>query len=209
MWVTTFAFQPWHSAVELKRYLHRLMMEFTRIETLAGVKRTVYNQYDSLVVPLQRWLTDKGVHLVPDCRVTDIDHSIEHGQFVVTAIHALHAAQEQTTVVNTGDLVFFQNGSMTDASSLGSMTAAPRTVTKNDSGGWVPWEKLARGRTDFGNPAAFTSCIAQSCWELFSVTLRNPAFFDRMQEFSGNEAGTGGLVTFKDSKWLMSIVPAH
>jgi oleate hydratase len=41
MWQTTFAFQPWHSAVELKRYLHRFMNEFPRIETLAGVKRTV------------------------------------------------------------------------------------------------------------------------------------------------------------------------
>ena len=30
-----------------------------------------------------------------------------------------------------------------------------------------------------------------------------------MQRFSGNEAGTGGLVTFKDSNWLMSIVLAH
>jgi myosin-crossreactive antigen len=30
-----------------------------------------------------------------------------------------------------------------------------------------------------------------------------------MQEFSGNEAGTGGLVTFKDSNWLMSIILAH
>jgi oleate hydratase len=27
MWQTTFAFQPWHSAVELKRYLHRFMNE--------------------------------------------------------------------------------------------------------------------------------------------------------------------------------------
>lgn len=35
MWVTTFAFQPWHSAVEFKRYLHRFMLEFSRIETLA------------------------------------------------------------------------------------------------------------------------------------------------------------------------------
>ena len=33
MWVTTFAFQPWHSAVEFKRYLHRFMLEFSRIET--------------------------------------------------------------------------------------------------------------------------------------------------------------------------------
>ena len=146
MWVTTFAFQPWHSAVEFKRYLHRFMMEFTRIETLAGVKRTVYNQYDSLVVPLQRWLAAKGVHLVTDCRVTDIDHTIEHGQFVVTAIHAVRAGQEQTTVVNAGDFVFFQNGSMTDASSLGSMTEAPRKLTKVDSGGWVLWEKLEIGR---------------------------------------------------------------
>ncbi len=209
MWVTTFAFQPWHSAVELKRYLHRFMMEFARIETLAGVKRTVYNQYDSLVVPLQRWLAEKGVHLVPDCRVTDIDHTIEHGQFVVTAIHAQRAGQQHTTAVNAGDLVFFQNGSMTDASSLGSMTEAPRQLTKEDSGGWVLWEKLARGRTDFGNPSAFNNCIAQSCWESFTVTLSNPAFFDQMQQFSGNEAGTGGLVTFKDSNWLMSIVLAH
>jgi oleate hydratase len=30
-----------------------------------------------------------------------------------------------------------------------------------------------------------------------------------MNQFSGNEAGTGGLVTFKDSNWLMSIVLAH
>ncbi|MFT2536483.1 oleate hydratase, partial [Escherichia coli] len=30
MWQTTFAFQPWHSAVELKRYLHRFMNEFPR-----------------------------------------------------------------------------------------------------------------------------------------------------------------------------------
>jgi oleate hydratase len=31
MWATTFAFQPWHGAVEFRRYLHRFMLEFTRI----------------------------------------------------------------------------------------------------------------------------------------------------------------------------------
>src|SRR5471030_531529 len=72
MWATTFAFQPWHSAVEFKRYLHRFMMEFSRIETLAGVKRTVYNQYDSFVRPLQQWLLAQGVQLVTNCRVTDL-----------------------------------------------------------------------------------------------------------------------------------------
>ena len=89
------------------------------------------------------------------------------------------------------------------------MTSAPPKLTKLDSGGWTLWEKLAQGRPRFGNPAAFNSCIAQSCWESFTVTLKHPAFFDQMHQFSGNEPGTGGLVTFKDSNWLMSIVLAH
>src|ERR1039457_2697787 len=66
MWATTFAFQPWHSAVEFKRYLHRFMKEFTRIETLAGVKRTIFNQYDSLVRPLESWLEKQGIRFVKE-----------------------------------------------------------------------------------------------------------------------------------------------
>ncbi len=209
MWSTTFAFQPWHSAVEFKRYLLRFMMEFTRIETLAGVKRTIYNQYDSLVLPLQRWLRGQGVHLINDCKVMDLHHRSDEGGFVVTGIQSLRAGISDVIRVNEGDLVFLQNGSMTDASSLGSMTNAPKRLTKADSGGWALWEKLADGRPGFGNPAAFNRCIAQSVWESFTVTLKNPAFFDLMDQLSGNEAGTGGLVTFKDSNWMMSIVLAH
>ena len=209
MWVTTFAFQPWHSAVEFKRYLHRFLLEFSRIETLAGVKRTVFNQYDSLVLPLQKWLEAQGVRLIRDCKVTDLAHRTQDGKLVVTAIHCVREGKSEIHAVNDGDLVFFQNGSMTDASSLGSMTSAPRKLTKVDSGGWTLWEKLAAGRPELGNPAAFNSCVAQSWWESFTVTLKSPAFFDKMLQFTGNEAGTGGLVTFKDSSWLMSIVLAH
>jgi oleate hydratase len=78
---------------------------------------------------------------------------------------------------------------MTDASSLGSMTSAPPKLTKADSGGWTLWEKLAAGRPEMGNPAAFNSCVAQSWWGSFTVTLKSPAFFDKMLQFSGNEAG--------------------
>ncbi len=209
MWVTTFAFQPWHSAVEFKRYLHRFMLEFSRIETLAGVKRTIYNQYDSLVRPLQTWLGTKGVQFRTDCKVTDLHHKIDDGKFAVTSIRCQCDGKIEVIAVSDDDFVFLQNGSMTDASSLGSMTSSPKKLTKIDSDGWTLWERLAKGRPEFGNPAAFNTCIAQSCWESFTVTLKNPAFFDKMNQFSGNEAGTGGLVTFKDSNWLMSIVLAH
>lgn len=209
MWSTTFAFQPWHSAIEFKRYLHRFMLEFSRIETLAGVKRTIYNQYDSLVLPLQTWLRGQGVKLVTDCTVTDLDHETEDGKFNVTGIRCMRQANSEVLAVHHGDFVFVQNGSMTDASSLGSMTNAPRKLGKAHSRSWKLWEKLAEGRPQFGNPAAFNSCIAQSCWESFTVTLKDHAFFDKTMQFSRNEPGAGGLVTFKDSNWLMSIVLAH
>ncbi len=211
MWATTFAFQPWHSAVEFKRYLHRFIKEFSRIETLAGVKRTVHNQYDSLVRPLQAWLRDSGVNFRSGCTVTDLDLEAEGGKWVVRAIELERAGNSATETVAVGadDLVFFQNGSMTDASSFGSMTDAPARLTKAESGGWRLWEKLAKGRPEFGNPAAFNTSIPESYWESFTVTLRDTAFFDRMEAFSGNKAGTGGLVTFKDSNWLMSVVLYH
>ena len=61
MWCTTFAFQPWHSAVEFKRYLVRFAHMVAGFDRLQGIMRTVYNQYDSMVRPLQRWLDECGV----------------------------------------------------------------------------------------------------------------------------------------------------
>ena len=60
MWCTTFAFQPWHSAVEFKRYLARFAHMVDGFDRLRGIMRTVYNQYDSLVRPLHNWLKDSA-----------------------------------------------------------------------------------------------------------------------------------------------------
>ena len=87
--------------------------------------------------------------------MTDLDHKTEDGKFIVTGIQCLRQDKSEVIAVNDGDFVFLQNGSMTDASSLGSMTSAPAQLTKADSGGWTLWEKLAKERPEFGNPAAF------------------------------------------------------
>ncbi|MBX9591244.1 MAG: oleate hydratase [Hyphomonadaceae bacterium] len=111
--------------------------------------------------------------------------------------------------VESGDLVFVTNGSMTAASSLGSMTSAPGLGSKDVGGSWALWETLAKKHTDFGRPSVFEGNIDEAKWLSFTVTLRDPTFFNLMEAFTGNEAGTGGLVTFTDSNWLMSIVLAH
>jgi len=66
-----------------------------------------------------------------------------------------------------------------------------------------------KNQPDFGRPSVFDDYIDESLWESFTVTLRDPTFFRLMENFIGNKAGIGGLVTFKDSNWLMSVVLPH
>ncbi|PWQ93783.1 oleate hydratase [Leucothrix arctica] len=210
MWITSFAFEPWHSAVEFKRYMHRFLFQFTEISTMSGISRTVYNEYDSIVRPLEAWLSEKGVTFLNEHTVTDLNLiQDDDGKWTVNKLEYTAEGKTDTVLVGKNDLVFFQNASMGDASSLGSMTNPPQHLTKEDSKGWVLWEKLAEGRPEFGNPAVFNSSIPESNWESFVVTLEDPEFFKQMEELTGNKHGTGALVTFKDSNWLLSIVLKH
>jgi oleate hydratase len=214
MWVTTFAFQPWHSAVELKRYLHRFIQEFPRIHTLGGVRRTPYNQYDSIVLPLVTWLKAQGVGFQTGVRVTDLDFKYGPRGKGVERLHVVRAGAPDLIAVGDDDLVFVTNGSMTTASSLGSMTR-PAELTAKDGktdgktdGSWTLWETLANKHAEFGRPSAFNGKVDETKWLSFTVTMRDPTFFALMEKFTGNVAGTGGLVTFTDSNWLMSVVLA-
>ena len=208
MWCTTFAFQPWHSALELKRYLHRFIQEFPRIQTLAGVRRTPYNQFDSIVRPLVQWLEARGVRLETGARVLDLDFRYGPGGKTVETVHYAKDGAHHRIAVDDQDLVFITNGSMTAASSLGSMTSPAKLDTSDRGGSWALWETLAAKNADFGHPEVFTRSIDESKWLSFTVTLSEPTFFKLMEAFTGNAAGTGGLVTFIDSSWLMSVVLA-
>ena len=225
MWVTTFAFQPWHSAVELRRYMRRFIQEFPRIDTLGGVRRTPYNQYDSIVLPVVTWLKAQGVQFVMGAQVTDVHFVSGAGGKRVELIRYYDAGATRVLAVGADDVViddaprdisvgphdvvFITNGSMTAASSLGSMTAPAPLHTGDAGGSWTLWETLAEHHTGFGRPSAFNGNVDESKWISFTVTLRDPLFFDLMERFSGNAPGTGGLVTFPDSNWLMSVVLAH
>jgi oleate hydratase len=209
MWDTMFAFQPWHSAVEFKRYLHRFIHEFKRINTLAGVDRTPYNQFDSLARPLIEWLQKQGVQFETGTRVTDLGFSLTGDKQTVTKLNLLQDGEKKAITIHVNDMVLVTIGSMTADSSLGSMHSAPQLITDKRDGSWKLWESIAKNSDQFGHPSVFDNRVDESKWESFTVTCQGTEFFDLMEEFSGNKAGTGGLVTFKDSNWLMSIVLAY
>jgi oleate hydratase len=98
---------------------------------------------------------------------------------------------------------------MTANSTLGSTGTAAALDTSGPDDSWQLWQTLAAKRQNLGNPGAFCTSIADSTWGSFTVTTKDPTFFRRMEEFSGSQAGQGGLITFKDSRWLLTIVLNH
>ncbi|MEU6148204.1 oleate hydratase [Streptomyces sp. NPDC047081] len=205
MWCTTFAFQPWHSAIEFRRYLRRFVHLFPEFASMSGIHRTRYNQYDSIVRPLTAWLRERGVTVHTGCRVVDLGFTPGSHSGTVDTIHLSRCGGEEQIAVSPEDLVLVTNGSMTDASSLGSHTAAPPPPAHR-SQAWLLWHRIARGRPEFGNPAAFDKFVKESRWESFTVTAKDPVFLEALEKFSGRETGRGGLMTFTASNWLLTIV---
>ncbi|MEV6205754.1 oleate hydratase [Kitasatospora sp. NPDC051914] len=212
MWRTTFAFQNWHSAIELKRYFLRFLQEFPRIHTLSGVRRTRLNQYDSVVRPLTRWLLERGVRIEHGVTVTDVDFTEQNGIRRARRIHLRRESGRETVELADLDLAFITLGSMTADAAHGGDDTVPELVRDKRDGSWTLWETLSRKAPDFGRPAVFNGNVAEAAWESFTLTMRSPALLERIEKFSGNAAGTGALMTFKDSPWLMSVVvprPPH
>lgn len=209
MWCTTFAFQPWHSAVEFKRYLVRFIHMVSGFNTLTGIMRTVYNQYDSMIRPLCKWLEQRGVKFALNTRVTDLTLANAGQDYAVAGITCEHKDQVEEIKVTEKDFVLVTLGSMTEASSLGSMNSAAVLKGKSNGGSWALWERIAGGRSHFGCPSKFADHIDESKWLSFTTTLYDPSFFRLVRDLTGNAPGEGGLITFPESNWLMSIVLAH
>jgi oleate hydratase len=209
MWSTTFAFQTWHSAVEFKRYLLRFTHMVAGFNRLQGIMRTVYNQYDSMIRPLFKWLEYHGVRFDVETRVTDLGFRDDAAGKRVDRILCERDGSRIEIAVRPEDRVIVTLGSMTEGSSLGSTDSAPVLNGKKDGGAWTLWERIAAGRPEFGRPSVFTDHIDESKWVSFTTTLRNPDFFRMVRDFTGNVEGEGGLVTFAQSSWMMSIVLPH
>ena len=206
MWQTTFAFQKWSSLFEFKRYMERMIFEFSRIETLEGVTRTPYNQYESVILPIKEYLSNHNVDFSINATVTDIDFKPGEG-ITATAIHITDEEGEKIIELKEDDICIMTNGCMTDNATLGDFNTAPEYKPEKPMSGEL-WEKVAKKKMGLGNPTPFFGNPDNTNWESFTVTCKGNYLLKLIEQFSGNIPGSGALMTFRDSNWLMSIVVA-
>lgn len=208
-WRSMFAFENWHSVVEMKRYMHRFMHLMPGMSEMKDLVFTKYNQYDSMILPLKKKLEVQNVVFDYNTKVTDLNMDITKDKKTVIGIHITRNGQEEVIKTTENDLVFFTNGSMTENSTLGSMDKAP-VLDRSEGGCWNLWKKIAEKDPSFGKPEVFCSDIDKTKWESYTITSKGTKMRKLLESFAEREflphlTATGGIITIKDSSWLLSV----
>ena len=207
-WRTMFAFEDWHSALEMKLYIQRFIHHIGGLPDFSALKFTKYNQYESLILPMLKYLEDHHVHFQYNTRVTNVIFEKQKGKKVATKIECIYNGEKDSIDLIPDDLVFVTNGSCTENSVLGDDNHAP--VMKETVGGcWELWRNIAKQDPSFGRPDKFCTDVKATNWESATITTldnRIPPYIEKIckrDPFSGKVV-TGGIISVKDSKWLLS-----
>lgn len=209
-WQTMFAFQTWHSALEMKLYIQRFIHHIGGLPDFSALKFTRYNQYESLILPMVKYLEAHGVSFEYDTRVTNVIFDIQGTKKAAKQIVYVREGKENTIDLIEDDLVFVTNGCCTESSAYGGQHQVPVVSVKNGEGAcWDLWRNIASQDAAFGRPEKFCSDIEKTNWESATITTLDdkiPPYLQKIckrDPFSG-KVTTGGIVTVKDSGWYMS-----
>ena len=209
-WRTMFAFENWHSALEMKLYIRRYIHHIGGLPDFRALRFTRYNQYESMILPMVQYLEKAGVQFHYNTKVEDVHFAIEGARKAADRIVLLTESGRETLDLTEDDLVFITPGGCVENSALGSQdTPAAYTPELKAGGGWDMWRRIAAQDPSFGHPDKFCGDPEKSNWMSATVTTldrRIPPYVQKICQrdpFSGRVV-TGGIVTVKDSNWLLS-----
>lgn len=212
-WQTMFAFQRWSSALEMKRYLQRYVHHIDGLPDFSALRFTKYNQFESMILPLVKYLESHGVKIEYGIDVKNVIIDEKEGKKVARQIVYIKDNQEQTIDLVEDDLVFITNGCCTDTSCYGDQTHAP-DLSKIKNGfdeSWDMWRNIVAQGSDYGHPEVFCSDVDKTNWMSATIATSNEEIIDHIMKICkrdprSGKVTTGGIVTVKDStdNWYLS-----
>ena len=214
-WQTMFAFQKWSSALEMKRYLCRYVHHIDGLPDFSALRFTKYNQYESMILPLTKYLESHGVKIEYGMNVKNVIFENTKDKKVATQIIYEKEGEEKTIDLIEDDLVFITNGCCTDTSCYGDQTHVPDlSKIKNGYGeSWDLWKNIAKQalNAEFGNPDKFCSHVDETNWMSATIEVSDEKIINHIinickRDPRDGKVTTGGIVTVKDSmdNWYLS-----
>lgn len=209
-WRTMFAFENWHSALEMKRYIKRYIHHIGGLPDFTALRFTKYNQYESMILPMVKYLENSGVIFHYNTKVVNIEFDVTADRKQAARIEVEAEGEVRFVDLTEDDLVFITNGGCVENSAMGSQnTPAPYNPEIKPGGGWDMWRRIAAQSPDFGNPDKFCYNSELCNWMSATVETLDQRIIPYIKNickrdpFTGKVV-TGGIVSVKDSSWLLS-----
>lgn len=209
-WRTMFAFENWHSALEMKLYIQRYIHHIGGLPDFKALRFTKYNQYESMILPMIRYLESFGVSFHYGVRVVNVEFDCTGDRKLAKRIRVIRDGREEAIDLTENDLVFISNGGCVENSAIGGQNQrAAYNPEIKEGGGWDLWRKIAAQDPSFGHPDKFCKDPEQTNWMSATVNTLDQRIVPYIKKickrdpFSGKVV-TGGIVTVQDSSWLMS-----
>lgn len=209
-WRTMFAFENWHSALEMKLYFQRFIHHLGGLPDFSALKFTRYNQYESLILPMKKYLENAGVDFQFNTEVTNVLFDFVYDKKIAKSIECKINGEKEEIPLTENDLVFVTNGSCTEGTIYGDQDNAPvGNAEVRTSGCWSLWKKIAAQDEAFGHPEKFCSDIEKTNWESATITTSDDKIISYIEKICkrnprSGRVVTGGIVSCKDSSWLLS-----
>lgn len=214
-WQTMFAFQKWSSALEMKRYLCRYVHHIDGLPDFSALRFTKYNQYESMILPLIKYLKNNGVKIDYGIDVKNVIFKSKQNKKVATKIVYENDGETKEIDLTEDDLVFITNGCCTDTSCYGDQDNAPDlSIIKNGKGeSWNLWKNIASQASngEFGNPDKFCNHVDKTNWMSATIEVSDDDIIKHIinickRDPRDGKVTTGGIVTVKDSmeNWYLS-----
>ena len=209
-WRTMFAFENWHSALEMKLYIQRFIHHIGGLPDFKALRFTKYNQYESMILPMVKYLESYGVQFHFGVKVTNVEFDCNEQRKLATRIDTLRDGKEEHIDLTENDLVFITNGGCVENSSIGDQNTPAKFNTEiRESGGWDMWRKIAAQDPSFGHPDKFCSDPEQTNWMSATVETLDDRIIPYIKNICKRDPFTGkvvpgGIVSVKDSSWLLS-----
>lgn len=209
-WRTMFAFKDDQSALEMKRYMQRYIHHIGGLPDVTALRFTKYNQYESMVLPMVKYLQTHGVQFHYNTKVMNVIFDIQPDKKTAKTIVIEHDGQIESIDLTEDDFVFYTNGSNVENSTYGSQTKASGMDGKIHEGGTFDlWRKIAKQDAAFGHPDKFCTDPEDSNWVSATINTLDGKILPYIQNICkrdplSGKVVTGGIVTVKDSNWLLS-----
>ncbi len=209
-WRTMFAFENWHSALEMKLYFQRFIHHIGGLPDFSALKFTRYNQYESLILPMKKYLEEAGVDFQFNTEVTNVLFDFTSGKKIAKTIECKVNGENKEIPLTKNDLVFVTNGSCTEGTIYGDQDHAPiGDAEVRTSGCWSLWKNIAAQDESFGHPEKFCSDIEKTNWESATITTSDDKIISYIEKICKRDPRsgrvvTGGIVSCQDSSWLLS-----